>query len=169
MKKIIIVLALVSFLFIVSNKDEIVIPTSSIRFRIIANSDSLIDQNTKLKIKEELISSVIPEITSAKTINESRNKIKETLPKINNILNKYNIKYNINYGNNYFPTKSYEGIKYPSGNYESVVVTLGEGLGKNWWCVLYPPLCLVENQSTSNNIEYKSLIKDILTKSSRNY
>jgi len=167
MKKIIIILAIISLGFIISNKDSITIPKNSIRFRIIANSDSLNDQNEKLKIKEDLINTIIPEITSANNIQESRNIIQNVIPKINNKLTKYNIKYNINFGQNYFPNKELNGISYASGNYESLVITLGEGLGKNWWCVLYPPLCLVENNNT-NNIEYKSLIKEIITKHSLN-
>ena len=167
MKKIIILLSIISFVFIISNHDEIVIPKSSIRFRIIANSDSLKDQNEKIKIKEDLIKNIIPEITSSNNIQESRIAIENSIPKINNSLKKYNIKYNIDFGQNYFPSKDLNGISYPSGSYESLVITLGDGIGKNWWCVLYPPLCLVENNN-SNNIQYKSLIKEIIDKHSIN-
>jgi stage II sporulation protein R len=169
MKKIIIILTIISFIFICSSKDEIIIPKDSIRFRIIANSDSLNDQNTKLKIKEELITNIMPEITNINNLNESRSAIKSSIPNIENILNKYNVNYNINFGNNYFPAKEYNGLQYPAGNYESLVITLGNGLGKNWWCVLYPPLCLIENKPTNDKIEYKYLIKEVLAKHSRNY
>ncbi len=167
MKKIIILLSIISFIFIISNHDEIVIPKSSIRFRIIANSDSLKDQNEKLMIKEDLVKNIIPEIIASNSIQESRIAIENSIPKINNSLKKYNIKYNIDFGQNYFPSKDLNGISYPSGNYESLVIILGDGIGKNWWCVLYPPLCLVENNN-SNNIQYKSLIKEIITKHSIN-
>ena len=167
MKKIIILLSIISFIFIISNHDEIVIPKSSIRFRIIANSDSLKDQNEKPMIKEDLVKNIIPEIIASNSIQESRIAIENSIPKINNSLKKYNIKYNIDFGQNYFPSKDLNGISYPSGNYESLVIILGDGIGKNWWCVLYPPLCLVENNN-SNNIQYKSLIKEIITKHSIN-
>ena len=167
MKKNIILLSIISFIFIISNHDEIVIPKSSIRFRIIANSDSLKDQNEKLMIKEDLVKNIIPEIIASNSIQESRIAIENSIPKINNSLKKYNIKYNIDFGQNYFPSKDLNGISYPSGNYESLVIILGDGIGKNWWCVLYPPLCLVENNN-SNNIQYKSLIKEIITKHSIN-
>ena len=52
-------------------------------------------------------------------------------------------------------------VEYKEGNYESLVITLGDGLGENYWCVLYPPLCLVEQNNTSD-IEYKSIISEIL-------
>ena len=157
-----------SFIFIISNHDQIVIPKSAIRFRIIANSDSLKDQNEKLKIKEELIKTIIPNITTANNIKESRTAIEQAIPQIDNKLKTYNIKYNIDFGQNYFPSKDLNGISYPSGNYESLVITLGDGIGKNWWCVLYPPLCLIENKTNSSNIEYKSLIKEIISKHSVN-
>ena len=70
MKKIIILLSIISFIFIISNHDEIVIPKSSIRFRIIANSDSLKDQNEKLMIKEDLVKNVFPEIIASNSIQE---------------------------------------------------------------------------------------------------
>ena len=79
---------------------------------------------------------------------------------VENILLNENFKkgHNINYGYNYFPKKNYKGVIYEEGYYESLVVQLGEGKGENWWCVLYPPLCLIEE----DNLEYKSLVKEIL-------
>ena len=118
-------------------------------------------------LKEDLVKNVFPKIIASNSIQESRIAIENSIPKINNSLKKYNIKYNIDFGQNYFPSKDLNGISYPSGNYESLVIILGDGIGKNWWCVLYPPLCLVENNN-SNNIQYKSLIKEIITKHSIN-
>lgn len=162
MKKIIIILSIISILFIVNNKNEIVIPKESIRFRIIANSNTFEDQSLKNIIKKDLINNVFS--TLPNNYNKSKNLIINSIPLIENTLNKYNIKYNINFGNNYFPEKKYKGITYPSGNYESLVITLDRGLGDNFWCVMYPPLCLVEQDNDYNNIEYKSFIKEILDK-----
>ena len=73
--------------------------------------------------------------------------------------------YDLNYGYNYFPEKSYKGINYPAGEYESLVVTLGDGLGDNWWCVLFPPLCLLEaSESDLDEAEYTFYFKDIINK-----
>ena len=79
-------------------------------------------------------------------------------------LNKNNDKrsFHINYGKNYFPEKEYKDVIYEEGEYESLAITLGEGKGKNFWCVLFPPLCLIDKED--ENIEYKSLIKDIIEK-----
>ena len=80
---------------------------------------------------------------------------------INNITNNYSI----NYGNNYFPKKVYQEVEYPEGNYESLVITLGDGLGDNWWCVLFPPLCLLEAQEENiKDINYTFYIKELIDK-----
>ena len=159
MKKIIIILFIISSIYILNNKDEVIIPSDSIRFRIIANSNSIEDQILKNQIKDDLINNVLPTLNN----NDIDKSINETIPLIKDRLNNYNIKYDISYGYNYFPTKTYKGIKYPSGKYKSLVITLDSGLGNNFWCVLYPPLCLVESQETSE-IEYKSIVKELVNK-----
>ena len=70
--------------------------------------------------------------------------------------------YSSNFGYNYFPEKEFKGLNYKSGYYKSFVVTLDEGEGENWWCVLYPPLCLVDENK--DDYEYHSLIKDTILK-----
>ena len=71
----------------------------------------------------------------------------------------------IHYGLNYFPKKEYKGVIYEEGYYESLVVTLGNGNGDNWWCVLFPPLCLLEAQETNTqDVEYKFFVQDLIDK-----
>ena len=70
--------------------------------------------------------------------------------------------FNINIGNNYFPDKNYKGVKYQAGYYDSVVINLGDSKGLNWWCVIYPPLCLIEEDT--EQVEYTSLVSEILSK-----
>ena len=76
-------------------------------------------------------------------------------------LQEININYGfkINFGLNYFPPKELNGKKYDEGYYESVLITLGEGSGDNWWCILFPSICLTEE-----NANYESLIKNIFEK-----
>ena len=59
--------------------------------------------------------------------------------------------------------QEYKGITYDEGEYQSLVVTLGNGLGNNWWCVLFPPLCLLEGEE-STDVEYRSYVMDIVNK-----
>ena len=73
--------------------------------------------------------------------------------------------YDIDYGMHYFPEKVYKGIKYEEGYYESLLITLGKGEGNNWWCVLFPPLCVLEAEETNTNeIKYKSFVKELIEK-----
>ncbi len=166
MKKFIYVILIVFILSCFLNKPKpFVIPDESIRFRIIANSNTNLDQKTKLLIKKELEDSLFPLVENSKSIEETRQIIKNNESIIKNIIDKYNITYTINYGENYFPPKEYKGISYEAGNYESLVISLGEGTGNNWWCVMYPPLCLLEAKSDNlSDVEYKSFFKEILEK-----
>ena len=169
MKKILIVIAVLILGLALFKKETITIPESSIRFRVIANSNSKEDQ----LIKRTVLNNLYSEINNINTNNllETRFLLKKELPKLSNIVKntikdeEYHDKYNINYGNNYFPKKEYKNIVYPAGNYESLVVTLGEGRGDNFWCVLFPPLCLLEaEEEETETVEYTSLIKEIITK-----
>ena len=162
MKKIIPILFIITIFTIYYNKDKIVIPPNALRFRIIANSNELNDQQTKQELKEE----ITPLITSL--LNEAHSK-KEALTILNNnisnikkVVDKYTKESMISIGNNYFPTKEYHGISIPEGNYESMVITLGNGLGDNWWCIMYPPLCLIDENNGEKDIHL--LVKDILDK-----
>ena len=162
MKKLIVFLFILMVVYLNNNKEEkIVIPTSSIRYRIIANSDTLEDQMLKLNIKNEINKEIMPILENTNSIEESRRLIVNNLSNIEKIISKYTEDYKVEFGNNYFPQKTYKGINYDSGNYESLVITLGSGLGENWWCVLYPPLCLIDDEST-NDIEYTTLVKEII-------
>lgn len=152
-----------------NNKDYYVIPEESIRFRVIANSNSVYDQYIKKEIKEELENNFYTDLINSTTIEESRSIINDKLPVYENIVkNKleelsYKEGYEINYGLNYFPKKEYKGVIYEEGNYESLVVTLGDGEGSNFWCVLFPPICTLETEE-QEDIEYRFLIKDLFDK-----
>ena len=97
-----------------------------------------------------LVVVVLLVVKNTKKVEEAREKITNNLDNIDKSIKQvlinenYPLDYKINYGDNYFPAKEYKKIKYEAGYYESVLVTLGEGKGKNWWCVLFPPLCLIE-------------------------
>lgn len=163
MKKIIVFLFVLTIMYISSKNNEIVIPTNSIRYRIIANSNSLDDQMLKINVKNNITKEIMPILESADSIDESRDLIVNNLSNIESIVSKYTDDYNVSYGSNYFPQKTYKGISYDSGSYESLVITLGDGLGENYWCVLYPPLCLIDESDTTD-VEYTTLVKEALDK-----
>ncbi len=161
MKKTILILSII-ILILCINKKDYTIPKDSIRFRVIANSNDYNDQELKKTIVENLKSNLI-DTNKSTNIVETRKYIKENIPlftkTVENTLNN-NEKFHINYGKNYFPEKTYNNEVYPEGEYESLVVTLGEGKGDNFWCVLFPPLCFEEKE----DYQYKSFIKEIFDK-----
>ena len=165
MKKIIIILFVLTILLVGKNDTkEILIPDKAIRFRIVANSNSIEDQQEKMIIKEKLEKEIYELINKEKTEN-IENALQNNMDKIKEIIDSYNVSYDINYGLNYFPVKHYKGVLYPAGNYESLVITLGEGLGDNFWCVLFPPLCLLDNEvQDTSEVEYQLYIKKLLDK-----
>lgn len=166
MKKIFIIMSIIITILIYNkNLDDITIPKNSIRIRVIANSNNIEDQILKLKVKEKVESKLYEKLDNTKDINIARNKIKSTLPEIENIVNNETngTNYNINYGDNYFPKKELNGINYKEGKYESLVIKLGEAQGNNWWCVLFPPLCSIDvKENDSYKVEYKSKVLEIL-------
>ena len=162
LKKIVLFLFILTLVLLFNYKEEYVIPENSIRFRILANSNSLEDQLLKSKIKNRIKDEVFSSMNNLESYDEASKKVELNINSIKNIINQYTNDYELNYGNNYFPEKEYRGVKYPKGNYKSLVITLGEGLGDNWWCVLYPPLCLIDEDSEDTN--YDLYIKKILKK-----
>jgi len=108
------------------------------------------------------------ELKGISNIEDARNKLinlKANIDKkIAEILSKYNInqKYESNYGYNYFPEKKFENNNYKSGYYESLLISLGQGLGDNFWCLLFPPLCLLDYEE-NDNITYSSFIKELFS------
>lgn len=173
MKKIIVLLlAFISIIYIGNNipEEDNIIPDEAIRFRVIANSNTVYDQNIKIQVRNTVQNEIFKLIKDSKTIDETRNILyehqKELYEVTNNKLKElgYDKDFNINYGYNYFPKKKYKGITYKEGNYESLVVTLGDGSGDNFWCVLFPPLCLLEAEDTNNEVEYKFFVKELIDK-----
>lgn len=166
MKKILFICLVCFSLYLVINSSKpSLIPEDSIRFRIIANSNETADQAIKMNIKKDLEKNLFEKVSKSKSVEETRKIISENEEEIRKTLDNYNIEYNISYGNNYFPNKEYKGIIYNSGTYESLVINLGEAKGDNWWCVLYPPLCMLETNSDNyEEVEYKFYIEEILSK-----
>lgn len=127
------------------------IPTQdAIRLRILANSDEKIDQKTKIKIRDEVNKLLYPYVAGVESYDKARIIVYEKLDEIRNIVEKVlfelddQSKFDVAYGKTMFPTKVYGGKIYEAGEYEAVLVKLGSGNGENWWCVLFPPLCLVD-------------------------
>ena len=139
---------------------------SVFRLHIIANSDSSADQELKLKVRDKII-----EYMNTLTSNSSDKK--DVISIVNNHLdsfkeialntikeNAYNYDVNIEIGNFHFPTKSYGDISFPAGNYDALKIEIGDAIGQNWWCVLFPPLCFVNSSTGVVPDDSKNTLKE---------
>lgn len=161
-----------TYIFIGYKFSDVEIPKDALRIRILANSNSEYDQVIKNNLKLEIENYMYSLLQNVKNIDDARNIINSNLDSISyrtklSLQNqKYDLPYSINFGYNYFPEKEYKGISYEEGSYESLLITLGDGLGDNWWCVLFPPLCLLEAEDSndSTDIEYTTLVGELLKK-----
>lgn len=122
-----------------------------LRLHVIANSDAPGDQALKLAVKDEIVTMMQQEFTNVQNAEVARQLAAEDLPAIKATAEEcikakgFNYPVDVVVGEELFPTKSYGNLVFPAGNYQAVRVIIGEGKGKNWWCVLFPPLCLVSS------------------------
>lgn len=127
-----------------------VIPDEAIRLRILANSDREADQAVKRLIRDEVNQDITGWVAELTSLDEAREVIMSHLDEIQATAESVMAKEGLNqsvkvdFGQAKFPTKLYGQFLYPAGDYEAVIITLGEGEGANWWCVLFPPLCFLD-------------------------
>lgn len=145
------------------------ISNSVFRLHVIANSDSEEDQNLKYKVRDcllnymkELCSNCSCKEEAINLVQEHKNEFEELALKTIEE-NGYSYSVNINIGNFEFPTKTYGDISLPEGFYDALRVEIGEAKGKNWWCVMFPPLCFVDVSSGVVPEESKEILKNDLS------
>ena len=119
-----------------------------LRLHIIANSDSETDQSLKLKVRDSILNSSGELFEGTDNIEDAIIEAQNNLEALENIAKSvvlengfsYNVKARV--GKSYFETRHYDGFSLPAGEYDSLIITIGEGKGKNWWCVIFPEICL---------------------------
>ena len=118
-----------------------------IRLHVVANSDSEADQDAKLKVRDSVVSALDKLLAGAETKDEAEKIISENLGEINSAAENTLVGLGCAYGvrsemkTEPFPTRGYDTFSLPAGYYTALRVTIGDGGGKNWWCVVYPKLC----------------------------
>lgn len=140
-----------------------------IRFHVIANSDSEEDQNLKLKVRDAVIDYLQPKLATSNSIEESEKIIISEYDELENISKNiilengydYDVKVGIDYSQ--FPTKQYSNVVLPAGEYKALRIIIGEGSGKNWWCVMFPPLCFVDEEKGLIDKETDEKLREVLT------
>lgn len=119
-----------------------------VRLHILANSDSEADQQVKIAVRDALLSSgkelfsgTVNKENAAEVLETQNQELTETA---NRVLreNGFDYEAKIYLADEYFTTRSYENFTLPAGEYLALKVILGDGAGHNWWCVMFPPLCL---------------------------
>ena len=151
-----------------------------IRFHVIANSDSDEDQNLKFKVRNRVLAKVQNALEGSSSASRTRAYIEENLEEIEACALQcvraegydYNVKARI--GVTAIPAKQYDDVYFPAGSYEALTITIGEGKGQNWWCVVFPPLCLVDareggyeemfDENAQGRLVLKSKVLELLRK-----
>lgn len=139
-----------------------------LRFHVIANSDSDEDQTLKLKVKEAVVNYLGDFLHDTMTLEETKNVIAshndEIIALAEQIISENGYDYSVSaeLTTCYFPVKSYGDVTLPAGDYEAYRITIGKADGKNWWCILYPPLCFVDVSYGYVPDESKALLQNIL-------
>lgn len=145
-----------------------------IRLHVIANSDTLYDQQLKYKVRNKIISKFNNEFDNISSKDESEyiiiEKINDIRVEAESIIKEEGYDYDVNvyYGNYKFPRKLYEDIVLPEGYYDAVRIEIGVASGNNWWCVMFPPLCFVDfgkDKKTEPifDIETEKKLQEVLT------
>jgi len=132
---------------------------SVLRLHVIANSDSLADQNLKLAVKDAVVKymqeqfTTVEDINSAKELAEKNRDYIQAVAEAEVARQGYAYPVRVEIGRFDFPLKSYGNLIFPPGSYDAVRVIIGEGQGRNWWCVLFPPLCLVSSSDKGLSLD----------------
>lgn len=124
-----------------------------VRLHVIANSDSLNDQQLKEAVRDQIIAELGPLFAELEQkdviawLQRNRNAVWEVAE---SVLKERQAPYSarVRFGVEDYPLRAYRAAVYPGGKYKSVQVVLGEGQGRNWWCLLFPPLCFVKETVT---------------------
>ncbi len=150
------VLCLTLTLSVLPIHGESAIYESVLRLHVIANSDSEADQELKLSVRDAVLSESSALFENCKSKAEAEKAVRENISFIRSVAERsvrdagYDYPVSVEVGVEEYPTKNYESFCFPSGKYLSLRIMIGEASGQNWWCVLYPPLCI---QSASESEE----------------
>ncbi len=161
-------LAMFSIIFIGCNSQLQAQPLDCVRIHIRANSNSEEDQAVKLKVRDKVTDYLCSNLVNCKTKDDALfvlNQKVETLEQIANQTlksNGFSYSSKIKISSEKFPEKNYDDYCFPEGIYDALIINLGTGTGNNWWCVAFPPLCFVPDNSNGEKIVYKSWIKEKL-------
>ncbi len=140
-----------------------------IRFHVRANSDSEKDQNIKTRVKENVVDYLYDRLSASESLDETKQILTDNMDEIKEIAvetvreSGENYDVNVYFEEAYFPLRTYGDMSFPPGVYEAFRIDIGDYEGKNWWCVLYPPLCFVDSTYAVVPDASKQQFKEILS------
>lgn len=140
-----------------------------LRFHVRANSDSDEDQALKMAVKEDVVSMLKPLLSGCESVAESKNVIVSNLQEIyetavNTIVEQgYDYDVKVYVTEEEFPAKTYGDLTFPEGKYQALRIDIGQAQGQNWWCVMYPPLCFIDESTAVVSEDGKELLQENLT------
>ena len=142
------------------------ISSNVFRLHVIANSDSVKDQNLKYKVRDKLLEHMTSLCSNISAKDESIAIVQKHKEEFKSIALQvihdegFDYSVNINIGNFHFPTKTYGDISLPAGMYDALRVEIGEAIGQNWWCVMFPSLCFIDISTSVVEEDSKSLLEN---------
>lgn len=145
-----VITVLIVSLYTIAGQEEKLLAENFFRFHVLANSDSEEDQALKLEVRDAVIAYLEPQLRESSTRDETKQYILRHLPEITDVAGRTvrqagsDQSVQVLVGVSEFPTKSYGSVTLPAGRYEALRIELGEAQGHNWWCVMFPSLCFVE-------------------------
>lgn len=145
------------------------ISSSLLRLHIVANSDSNDDQSVKLAVRDAITEQFGQKLLAAGDIQKAKELTGQELASIKNTAEEILRENGFDYGASasvqrlHFPTRKYDNITLPSGEYDALRIVLGSGGGQNWWCVMYPPLCFSASSGGYADENAKNALKSSLT------
>ena len=140
-----------------------------VRLHVLANSDSEEDQALKLKVRDAVLEQATETLRGADSQAEASRRLTDILPELEETAravitaNGYDYGVRAELAETSFPTKEYDGFALPAGDYRALRVTIGAGEGRNWWCVVYPPLCTAAASDLSQTALGAGLTEDDLS------
>lgn len=140
-----------------------------VRLHVIANSDSADDQNLKLKVRDAIVEYAGEKLKDCNTKESVVDFLQKDCDNIKQLVEDCMQKEGSNYsayvclGEYNFPAKNYGNYCFPEGKYQALRVVIGEGIGKNWWCVLFPPLCYISENAINISSEAEGLLRGKLS------
>lgn len=153
------IIGLCAILTILPIHSEGQIYDSVLRLHVLANSDSEGDQALKLRVRDAILADAAHLFADCKDREEASAAVSENLPLLQASAERavaeagYSYPVRIELGEEEYPTRNYESACFPAGEYLSLCVLIGEGVGQNWWCVLFPPLCISAASESDGSVE----------------